>query len=322
MTHATAPGKIILFGEHAVVYGQPAIAAPLSQLRATAVVENSPTPGIRLRAADLGTDIQLDEAAPDDPVAAVVRQLQRAAGLEHLPDLTITVSSQIPIASGLGSGAAITAAVIRALAAHLGLPQWRNDDWVSDLTYEIEKIHHGTPSGIDNTVVAYERPVYFVRQQPRNRIERFTVGAPLRLLVADTGQSSSTKLVVGDVRRQWQADPPRFEAIFAACGQIAQTARQAIEAGDLPTVGRLMDENHTWLQAMTVSSEALDELVLAARQAGALGAKLSGAGRGGNMIALVEEGEGETAVAHALRRAGAKAVLPTILATPSRHNEI
>jgi mevalonate kinase len=322
MTHATAPGKIILFGEHAVVYGQPAIAAPLSQLRATAVVENSPTPGIRLRAADLGTDIQLDEAAPDDPVAAVVRQLQRAAGLEHLPDLTITVSSQIPIASGLGSGAAITAAVIRALAAHLGLPQWRNDDWVSDLTYEIEKIHHGTPSGIDNTVVAYERPVYFVRQQPRNRIERFTVGAPLRLLVADTGQSSSTKLVVGDVRRQWQADPPRFEAIFAACGQIAQTARQAIEAGDLPTVGRLMDKNHTWLQAMTVSSEALDELVLAARQAGALGAKLSGAGRGGNMIALVEEGEGETAVAHALRRAGAKAVLPTILATPSRHNEI
>ncbi len=322
MTHATAPGKIILFGEHAVVYGQPAIAAPLSQLRATAVVENSPTPGIRLRAADLGTDIQLDEAAPDDPVAAVVRPLQRAARLDQLPDLTSPVSSQIPIASGLGSGAAITAAVIRALAAHLGLPQCANDDWVSDLTYEIEKIHHGTPSGIDNTVVAYERPVYFVRAQPRNRIERFTVGAPLRLLVADTGQSSSTKLVVGDVRRQWQADPPRFEALFAACGQIARAARQAIEAGDLPTLGRLMDENHALLQAMTVSSEALDELVLAARQAGALGAKLSGAGRGGNMLALVEEGEGETAVIHALLHAGAKAVLPTALATPIGHNEI
>jgi mevalonate kinase len=322
MTHATAPGKIILFGEHAVVYGQPAIAAPLSQLRATAVVENSPIPGIRLRAADLGTDIQLDEAAPDDPVAAVVRQLQRAAGLEHLPDLTITVSSQIPIASGLGSGAAITAAVIRALATHLGLPLQASDEWVCDLTYEIEKIHHGTPSGIDNTVVAYERPVYFVRQQPRNRIERFSVAAPLRLLVADTGQSSSTKLVVGAVRRQYQADPARFEALFAACGQIARTARLAIEVGDLPALGCLMDENHGLLQAMTVSSEALDELVLAARQAGALGAKLSGAGRGGNMIALVEEPEGETAVAAALRRAGAKTVLPTILATPIGHNEI
>lgn len=322
MTHATAPGKIILFGEHAVVYGQPAIAAPLSQLRATAVVEDSPIPGIHLRAADLGTDIQLDEAAPDDPVAAVVRQLQRAAGLAQLPDLAITVSSQIPIASGLGSGAAITAAVIRALAAHLGLPQCSDDGWVSDLTYEIEKIHHGTPSGIDNTVVAYERPVYFVRQQPRNRIERFAVGVPLRLLVADTGQSSSTKLVVGDVRRQWQADPTRFEALFATCGQISQAARQAIEAGNLPTLGRLMDENHALLQTMTVSSEALDELVLAARQSGALGAKLSGAGRGGNMIALVEGEEGETAVAAALLQAGAKTVLTTTLATPIGHNEI
>ena len=75
MTCATAPGKIILFGEHAVVYGRPAIAAPVSQLRATAVVEDSPSPGIRLLAADLGTDIQLDEAAADDPVAAVVRQM-------------------------------------------------------------------------------------------------------------------------------------------------------------------------------------------------------------------------------------------------------
>jgi mevalonate kinase len=100
MTTATAPGKIILFGEHAVVYGQPAIAAPLSQVRATAVVENSTSPGIRLIAPDLGADMLLDHAAPDDAIAAVVRRLQAAAGLAQLPDLTITVSSQIPIAGG------------------------------------------------------------------------------------------------------------------------------------------------------------------------------------------------------------------------------
>jgi mevalonate kinase len=326
MTCATAPGKIILFGEHAVVYGRPAIAAPLSQLRATAVVEDSPIPGIRLIAPDLNADMQLDEAPPDDPVAAVVRQLQTAAQISHLPDLTITVTSRIPVASGLGSGAAITAAVIRALVGHLELTHLASDEWVSNLTFEIEKIHHGTPSGIDNTVVAYERPVYFERRQPHNRIEPFAVAQPLHLLVADTGQSSSTKIVVGDVRRRWQADPSTFEAIFDGCGRIAIAARQAIEAGDLRQVGRLMNDNHHLLQAMSVSSAALDALVVAAQACGALGAKLSGAGRGGNMIALVTA-ERETAVRHALLQAGARAVItttitPTKPTSPNPENEI
>jgi mevalonate kinase len=312
MTIATAPGKIILFGEHAVVYGQPAIAAPVSQVRATAVIQNSSTPGIRLIAPDLGSDILLSEATTDDAVAAVVRQLHSAAKLKKLPDLTITVSSQIPIASGLGSGAAISAAVIRALAAHLGLAHLLTDEWVSDQTYEIEKIHHGTPSGIDNTVVAYERPVYFVRQQPRNRIEPFAVAEPLRLLVADTGIRSSTKDVVGDVRRQWQDNPTTFNTIFAGCGRIAQTARQAIEQGNTNQIGQLMTENHALLKKMTVSEPTLDKLVEVALEAGALGAKLSGAGRGGNMIALVAD-DVETAVYDALLAAKAKNILTTTI---------
>ena len=313
MTTATAPGKIILFGEHAVVYGQPAIAAPVSQVRATAVVQNNPSPGVRITAPDLGSDLLFTEAADDDAVAAVVRQFQAAAGLRDLPDLTVTVSSQIPIASGLGSGAAISAAVIRALAAHLGLSHLLSDEWVSAQTYEIEKIHHGTPSGIDNTVVAYERPVYFVRQQPHNRIEPFAVAEPLRLLVADTGVRSSTKDVVGDVGRQWKIDPQTFDAIFEGCGQIAEKARQAIEAGDVVRVGRLMTENHALLQEMTVSGSEWDELVAAALGAGASGAKLSGAGRGGNMIALVDD-ERETAVHAALLSAGAKNILAATIA--------
>ena len=313
MTTATAPGKIILFGEHAVVYGQPAIAAPVSQLRATAVIQNSPSPDIRIIAPDLGSNMLLREADADNAVAAVVYQFQAAARLKELPNLTITVSSQIPIASGLGSGAAITAAIIRALAAHLGLSHLLSDEWVSEQTYEIEKIHHGTPSGIDNTVVAYERPVYFVRQQPRNRIEPFAVAEPLCLLVADTGVRSSTKDVVGDVRRQWEIDPQTFNAIFEGCGQITDTARQAIEAGDVAQVGRLMTENHALLQEMTVSAPKLDELVESALGAGALGAKLSGAGRGGNMIALVDD-ERETAVHAALLSAGAKNILTTTIA--------
>ncbi|MFW5940337.1 MAG: mevalonate kinase [Chloroflexota bacterium] len=312
MTQASAPGKVILFGEHAVVYGQPAIAAPVTQVRAVATIEDGPGPGVRLVASDLGTEYLLADAAADDAFAAAVRAVQRAAGLEQLPPSTISVSSNIPIASGLGSGAATSAAVIRALARHLGREDLACDQVVSDLTYEVEKIHHGTPSGIDNTVVAMERPVYFVRRQPRNRIETFSVARPLYLLLGDTGHRSSTRAVVDDVRRQWQDARDRFETIFAACGRIVEEARRAIETGHTATVGALMRENQLLLQEMTVSSEELDQLVRAANEAGALGAKLSGAGRGGNMIALVEEDKLPD-VRDALLDAGATNVLSSVV---------
>ena len=309
MTHATAPGKVILFGEHAVVYGRPAIAAPVSQVRATAVITPSPDDNIHLIAPDLYQAITLAEADEENPLAAAVRQMATAVS-QPMPPFSLTVTSQIPIASGMGSGAAITAAIIRALAQHLGLVV--SNEWVSDLTYEVEKVHHGTPSGIDNTVVTYEQPVYFVRQQPQNRIEAFRVERPLHLLIADTGIRSSTKVAVGDVRRQWQTDPARFEALFNGCGQIAEQARVAIECGDLGEIGRLMNQNHTLLQEMAVSSPELDQLVTAATEAGAIGAKMSGAGRGGNMIALVDEA-GQTAVREALLAVGATAVLSSLV---------
>ena len=311
MTTATAPGKIILFGEHAVVYGRPAIAAPLSQIRAQAAVEAGSTDGsVRLLAPDLGQAFALHEAAEENALAAAVRQLQRAAGIDQLPPLTITVSSQIPIASGLGSGAAITAAIIRALALHLGLAEFVGNTAVSDLTYEVEKIYHGTPSGIDNTVVAYEQPVYFQRGQPHNRIEPFAVARPLRLIVADTGVSSSTRQVVEDVRHRWQIDRQAFEDLFDQCGSIAERARQALQAGDMVRIGQLMMKNHALLRTMTVSSTELERLVETAVAAGAWGAKLSGAGRGGNMIAIAPEWHEET-VRQALLAAGARHVLTT-----------
>ena len=312
MTQVTTPGKIILFGEHAVVYGRPAIAAPITQVRATAIVEPGKTNDVQIIAADLGVRISLNKASPKDALATAVRLVQKTAKLSTLPPLTITVTSQIPIASGLGSGAAIIAAIIRALAIHLQLTSLTNNEQVSALTYEVEKIYHGTPSGIDNTVVAFEQPVYFVRQQPQNRIETFTVARPLHFLVANTGISSSTKAVVGDVRRQWQAQKTKFESLFDACGQLVDTARQAIEQGNLSEIGRLMIENHLILSDMTVSSPALDQLVTAVLKAGAYGAKLSGAGRGGNMIALIAP-ETETAVRQALVDAGAKAILNNII---------
>jgi mevalonate kinase len=312
VTEATAPGKIILFGEHAVVYGRPAVAAPVTQVRAQAIVEDAAQAGVRLVAPDIGRDYWLSDAGRRDPFARSIWVVQEAATISELPDLRITIRSTIPIASGLGSGAAMAAAVIRALAQHLGLTDLVNDERVSELTYQVEKLLHGTPSGIDNTVVAHEKPVYFVRQEPANRIETLVAARPLQLLVADTGVASATKSVVGDVRRQWLADPERFERIFDGCGRIADLARRAVEQGAIRELGRLMAENHALLREMTVSSVELDNLVSAAMPAGALGAKLSGAGRGGNMIALVTA-ETEEDVRQALLSAGATNVMRSVL---------
>ncbi len=311
-TIATAPGKIILFGEHAVVYSRPAIAAPVTQLRATARVEDTTERGVRLCALDLNREYWLADARDDDPFSRAVLSVAQTANLEDLPDIKITVSSSIPIASGLGSGAAMAAAVIRALALHLGLDNLATDEAVADLTYKVEKLLHGTPSGIDNTVVAYEKPVYFIRQRPKNWIETLKVARPCHLLVADTGMFSITKDVVGDVRRQWQENPGRFERIFDDCGQVAESARHSMELGEIDQLGKLMTQNQRFLEEMTVSSPELERLVEAAVAAGALGAKLSGAGRGGNMIALVRE-EDEEPVRLALSMAGARVVFKSVL---------
>ncbi len=304
MFATTAPGKVILFGEHAVVYGRPALAAPVTHLRARATVVPTGRPDVGLIAPDLGRTMRLSAAPTDNPLAVAIRAVAAHLGRALSDGYDLTVGSDIPIASGLGSGAAIAVAVIRALALYAGPAGGLSREIVSRLAYEVERLHHGTPSGIDNTVIAYEQPVYFVRREGGNLIEPFAPARPLRLLIGDTGVRSATRDVVGDVRRRWQAEPARFEAIFDACGRVADAGRAALAVGDLTTVGRLMDENHIWLARMTVSSAPLDTLVAAAQRAGALGAKLSGAGRGGNMIALVTA-EMEQAVAMALSAAGA-----------------
>jgi len=184
-------------------------------------------------------------------------------------------------------------------------------DQVSALVYESEKHFHGTPSGVDNTVIAYGQPVWFVRGQAP---QPFALRHPLTLVIADTGIASPTSIAVGDVRRAWQAEPARSEALFDAIGEITRAARRAIDAGFAAELGRLMDRNHQALQALTVSSVELDRLCQAARQGDALGAKLSGGGRGGNMIALVTPDKVEV-VRAALQAAGATRVMVETLST-------
>jgi mevalonate kinase len=307
LVQSSAPGKIILFGEHAVVYGEPAIAVPVAQVKATATIEPaSPGDGLTLVAADLETRSTLSAAPERDPLAVAAR-LTLSHLSESVPDATLTIQSTIPIASGLGSGAAVSTALVRALARFLGHSLTHAE--VSELVYEVEKIHHGTPSGIDNTVIAYEQPVYFVRGEISGPA-LMSVGAPFTLLIADTGLPSPTRRLVDRVRRGWQRDPTRCQALFECIGDIARKARRRIEAGEIDGLGPLMNENHAMLIELGVSSAILDRLVAAARAAGASGAKLSGAGQGGNMLALIDA-EAVHDVAAALMTAGAAQVIHT-----------
>lgn len=296
---ASAPGKIILFGEHAVVYNRPALAVPVTQVSVDVEVCDSDSAGIWIHAPVIDLHAELSTLPPDHPIGSVIPRLFQRFDISHPPDIELKITSTIPVASGLGSGAAVSVALIRALSSFLSHPLENNQ--INELVFETEKLHHGTPSGIDNTVITYAMPVYFIKGQP---IETFKPGKPFTIVIGDTGIPAPTKQSVGDVRRLWLRNSVHYEDIFDEIGQIALIARRSIESGKPELLGELMDQNHAFLQKLTVSSPELDKLVDAARNAGALGAKLSGGGRGGNMIALVEQARAES-VADALISAGA-----------------
>ncbi|HEU5013100.1 MAG TPA: mevalonate kinase [Roseiflexaceae bacterium] len=324
---ASAPAKLILCGEHAVVYGRPAIALPLSGIRAhAAITAGDPGSGMILHARNLERSWRIADK-PSDPLSLVVVDALQLFGISAPPDLLLSITSDIPIASGMGSGASVATALVRALAQFSGHDM--TNEQISALVYESEKRLHGTPSGIDNTVVAYERPIWFQRTtddgrrttdeevllssavyRPSSVIEPITIAAPFTLLIGDTGVRSATRLPVGDVRRRWQNDPARYNALFDHVGAIVAQVRAELARAGMGALGPLLNENHTLLQQIGVSSPDLDRLVAAAREAGALGAKLSGAGWGGVMLALVDSRR-QPAVVDALHAAGATRVLAT-----------
>jgi mevalonate kinase len=333
-TQRSASGKIILCGEHAVVYGRPAIALPLADVRAHAIVHSSTRgTGITIDAPDLERRWTLADAH-DHPLSELIANIFTYLGIASPPNLLIEIESTIPIASGMGSGAAIATALVRALAVHLSRDLSAAE--ISALVYTSEQRFHGTPSGIDNTVIAYEQPIWYVRTSPssavssqlqvtatkppgtvdhglRTTIEPIAIAAPFTLLIGDTGLRSPTHLPVGEVRHRWQAQSALYETLFDAVGELVVRARAALALGNLATLGGLLDQNHDLLAQIAVSSTELDRLVGAARAAGALGAKLSGAGWGGIMIALVTPAIIQD-VTQALRGAGAVRVLKTTIA--------
>lgn len=308
MTVGTACGKIILFGEHSVVYGRPALAVPLPQLRARAHVENRADAGILIQARNVGRTIHLNGKHDDDPLEVIVRRTLET--LEVAGNFKIEIDSEIPLASGLGSGAAVSTAIVRAIAAHF--ERSLSPDEISALVYETEKLYHGTPSGIDNTVIAYEQAIRFVRGQGS---VPFVIARPFTLAIANTGIASATLNTVGDVRRGWELDPARYENIFDRIAQVVREAEDELASGENDRLGDLMNRNQLLLQELDVSSAEVERLIRAGLDAGARGGKLSGGGRGGNVIFHVEPQDTDR-LHKAFLAAGATSVIVTVVGEP------
>ncbi len=302
LSTASAPGKAILLGEHAVVYGKPAIAIPVSQLRVEVNIEPFHCP-----ANEIWIDspvVRLYKNVRDLPLEHPLRMatdltIDRCK-TRHFPGLMIRINSALPIGGGMGSGAAVSCALIRALSTLLGgkpLPI----ETINQLVFEVEKIHHGNPSGVDNTVITYEQPIFFKRGSP---MEKISVGTPIHLVIADTGINSATSSMVGGVRKRYEQNKEDYQQLFDSIETLVIAAHSAIAIGDIPSLAEVMNENHRLLQKMEVSSFSLDRLVKTANSAGALAAKMIGAGGGGNMIALCTADTSKQ-VGQALNNAGA-----------------
>jgi len=296
----SVPGKTILFGEHAVVYGYPAIAVPLNSIKLNIKISARPTDtDIQIINKNRGENLLLKDLNPEHIYKTAIDTIQNALHVGKLPALQIGISSTIPIVSGLGSSAAFAVCLTKAISGFLGFKL--NNEQINEIAYKIEIYQHGSPSGIDNTVISYNKPLYFKKGFPPSFLE---IKSPITLIIADTGIHANTKETVADVKKNMQINPEMFKILLEEIGNLADYAKINLENGDLETLGKLMSENQSLLQKLGVSNDELDHLVDVALRYGALGAKLCGSGKGGNIVAIVENLNAES-IKSALLKNGA-----------------
>jgi len=277
-TCGRAAGKVILLGEHAVVYGRPGLAAGIGRFLTAEVSAEA-------GAARLETD-RAELAADGRPA----RLLTEAARMLGLPDdgLVIRVRSELPAGVGLGSSAALAVAVLRALAAAAERTLTAAEELA--MGTRLEAIFHGHPSGIDPAAAALGTCLRFVRGEPP-AITAVRPSAPLRLTIAFHERPRRTSSLVTALRQRWEADRARHERLFDEIGALVDAGARAVADGDIRTLGSAFDRNQALLSELGVSSPEVEALVGSARRAGAFGAKLTGGGGGGAIIAVGGEPE-------------------------------
>ena len=307
----SAHGKAILIGEHAVVYGAPAIVLPLLDLQAAASVREAKTATIT---SDLYTG-PINQAPA--MMAPIIRAGQAAAERVDLrPDrLEVIVRSTIPYERGLGSSAAVSAAIVRAVANAGGVRLSPAETHA--LVQEAEQIAHGTSSGLDGHAVQSLTPLRFQAGKPTT----VKVAERMTFVIADTGTSGSTSSAVNGVRMLRTVLPEAVERMTRDLTEVVEDSADALAVGDAPRLGRNMNAAHRHLARIGVSSPALDALVAVALEAGAYGAKLTGSGLGGCVLALAPSLEVAGDLAAAMTSVGATRVWTTSLVptTPTTH---
>lgn len=298
-------GKIILLGEHSVVYGRRAIAAPIP-LAIQARIEDT-REGIELLIPRWGVEQRLDFNATRPPsFTRSMGRLLKTLGLEAR-GMRIEIFPNVPRAMGLGGSAAMAVAVIRALNVHFDLGL--DDERVNELAFECEKVAHGTPSGLDNTLATYgQLTLYRSGEKPMR--ELITIDQPLPIVIGMSGVESLTARTVARVRQAWTKNPGLYDSIFDQIDTLVGQGLEALKTSDYETLGEMMNVCQGLLNAMQVSSWELEEMIQIARNHGALGAKLTGGGGGGSIIALCPGCSGE--VARSIREAGYHALEVTI----------
>jgi len=310
---ASAPAKVILFGEHFVVYGEPAIVLAIDK-RAYARAEIRSDNKLFFRSLNFKLSGFFENgnfrAEEGDPKEARMRFEPLKCAVDHVLKifgrnigLDIEVNSTVPVAAGLGSSAAAASAVTAAVGALLNVKISRED--VFRISFEAEKFAHGTPSGVDPAISTFGGVLMFQMDTGFKPIE---VKADIPLVVGHTGVARSTRVQVSKVRSIKEKYPQIFESMRETARIIVLEAVEALKRGDLETLGYLMNFNHALLYGLGVSDESLEWLINASKKAGALGAKLTGAGGGGCMIALAEESNIER-VLEAVQRAGGHAFI-------------
>ena len=311
ITHA--PAKVIIIGEHFVVHGQPALAAAVS-LYSRTTVDAGITGTIKISSPNLGVsdvfsarkfgDKVLSASARSnlEPLRRVVMAvLKRAARTDE--GLVVEITSSIPVGVGLGSSAATAVSTAFAVARFLDLRIDRSE--ICELASVQEQIVHKKPSGIDSTTATRGGVILFkVGDSPVSLPQR----NQFNIIVGNTGKERSTGDLVSAVTRRVEVGDKDLARISKAAGMLTCEAVRAYEKGDFHRLGKLMDANHELLVKIGVSNPQLDNLVKVAKSAGALGAKLTGAGGGGCMIALSRP-EDSKKIAEAIANAGAKPYL-------------